>query len=320
MRSESVTSRALALALVILPTVSACERTSGSTPTSPTTTAAPPAPLQTAAPIIRLSGNVDFGDVEVGSDALREFSVCNDGTALLGIWGIVLPEGYWLPWDILGDIGATVSPGGCLPARVFFTPVAFKSYGGTVMIQANQTSGANTFQISGAGSRPPVPRTIFGEGRYLVGIGIAPGRYYSDPTGECGWSRKSTYPPSPGDDIASGQTWFDPGQWVIDVLPSDAVFESEGCGWWGQVPVRVLDSQVIRPGLWAVGAQVSQGRYHANARPGCSWQRLRHFEGTPSGIIESGSTHQSSQVTVSIRSTDVGFVGNEACGPWTRVS
>jgi hypothetical protein len=108
---------------------------------------------------------------------------------------------------------------------------------------------------------------------------------------------------------------------VVDILPSDAVFESyEGCGWWSQVPNRGIDQKLIRPGMWVVRTQVPQGRYRANARPGCSWERLRHFEGTPGGIIESGSTQQSSQVTVSIRSTDVGFHANEACGTWTRVS
>jgi hypothetical protein len=56
------------------------------------------------------------------------------------------------------------------------------------------------------------------------------------------------------------------------------------------------------------------------SRAGCYWQRLKHFEGTPDGIIESGWLEQSADIPVSIRSTDVGFLTSDACGTWTRVS
>jgi hypothetical protein len=65
---------------------------------------------------------VDFGDVELGAEPFREFPVCNDGTSLLAIRAIVLPEGFWLPWDEVWEWeGPTVSPGGCYVARVFHT-------------------------------------------------------------------------------------------------------------------------------------------------------------------------------------------------------
>jgi hypothetical protein len=203
---------------------------------------------------------------------------------------------------------------------VGFSPVAFISYSGTAVVQGNYTGGTGTFQVSGTGSRPLTPRTSFGDGKYLVGIGIVPGRYYSDPSADCGWIRKSTFPPSPGDDIASGGPSFDAEQWIVDILPSDVTFESYYCGTWSQTPATNLDSGVIKPGVWEVRTQIPQGRYRALAGAGCSWQRLRHFEGTPGGVIESGSTPQPGHVAVSIRSTDVGFFASEACGTWTRVS
>jgi hypothetical protein len=317
---------ASALTLAILALVS-CDRGSGHVPTAATPGLGAPPPASPPAPgptrIIRLSGNLDFGDVEVGAyEAFKEFPVCNDGNSRLTITEIAGPAGYWFSYPAYWDYGyEEVHPGACVTFWAYFTPQAVGMHAGTVTLKADQTSGTPTFQVSGSGSRPASPRTVFREGRFLVGIGIAPGRYFSDPDGECYWQRKSTYPAAPGDDIAWATSWFDPGQWVVDILPSDTLFESfEGCGEWSQTPGRGIDPNVIRPGMWLVRDQVPQGHYRADARPGCFWERLRNFEGTPGGVIESGSTNQPQQITVSIRSTDVGFHTNETCGRWTRVS
>ena len=304
-----------AAALVIVAAVSACESERAWTPPpSPTPLTSPQTGAATR--IIRVSESVDFGDVELGSDATKEFPICNDGNSTVTIYEIIGPEPFffYLPayWDYNAE---TIAPGGCKRVTGGFRPPALGSYSGTFQVVGDQTSGMARFVASGTGSRPPSPRTTFGEGRFLVGVGVAPGRYFSDPNGECYWERQTT---SGG--WTTFQTWFDPGQWVVDILPSDEAFASfAGCGWWSPNPVATVESNVITPGVWLVREQVAQGRYRANARPGCSWARLRHFDGTSGGVIES-ATDKSGEITVSIRSTDAGFLANEACGRWTRVS
>jgi hypothetical protein len=70
--------------------------------------------------------------------------------------------------------------------------------------------------------------------------------------------------------------------------------------------------------MWRVGTQIEPGRYGAAAQPGCLWERLRHFQGTPEGIIASGSIESGGNVTVDISTRDEGFHANAACGQWTR--
>jgi len=301
----------LFLSLAICALVS-CDREAPESPIAPTPQALPLATLQTGPTrIIRFGGNIDFGDVEIGSAVWKRFSVCNDGNTSLYISGIVVTGGYWLSFD---DWEGTqiVPAGSCRDGTIAFEPFTLGSYPGTATAMSDSTSGTSTFQISGAGRRPPQPRTSFGEGRYLVGVGIAPGRYYSDPSGECYWTRTSTH----GDAVAWMSSSFDPDQWVVDILPTDALFENYGCGSWSQTPFRVRDSRVIRPGMWDVRAQVPKGRYRADAQAGCFWQRLRSFEGTPDGVIEAGSADRSMPITVSIQKGDAGFYAGAACGRW----
>jgi len=68
------------------------------------------------------------------------------------------------------------------------------------------------------------------------------------------------------------------------------------------------------------GGQILPGRYRANASPGCAWERLQHFDGTPNGIIAAGSVPMAGPVTVEVQSGGVGFMANDACGTWTRLS
>jgi hypothetical protein len=266
-----------------------------------------------------VSESLSFGDVEIGTNGFRELSVCNEGNIGLEINSIRLPEGYWLPYDDIWEVGPpSVSPGSCMLFRILFSPLALRPYNGTAVVNANHASGINTFQISGTGSRPPTPRTSFGEGLYLVGIGIATGRYYSNPDGECAWARLSSY--SVIDAAAMRQTWSGAKQWIIEILPSDAAFQSYDCGIWSQAPTNAPASGFIEPGMWEVRSQVPQGKYRTKAAAGCHWERLSNFEGTPSGVVENGSAEGGGDIVVSIRSTDAGFVANDDCGTWKRVS
>jgi hypothetical protein len=318
------------LVLVLAASIVGCDG-KPRTPTQPSAATSPaPTPVRT----ITLKTNdgrteLDFGDVEPGSQATKTLEVCNDGNAALHVSRIESPAGYssyvYQEWydGPDGDPNAlfSVFPGGCWRAGTTFQPTKSGPYTGIITVIANHTSGTNTIPFRGNGVLPAVPRRVFGEGSFLVGTGIAPGRYYSDPNGWCSWGRYARYnPPEDTDDfIALNEPWFDSGQWIVDILPSDALFRSEnGCGWWDQVPRPVASRTVIQPGMWRGGIQIEPGRFRAAAMPGCYWERLRHFQGTPNAIITSGSIASGGDVTVDIQTGDVGFHANAACGQWTR--
>jgi len=324
------------LVIVLTASIVGCDGKPARTPTQPSA-ATPPSnapvfnPPTSPVRTITLKTNdgrtdLDFGDVEPGGDATKTFEVCNDGNAALHVSRIEGPAGFssgaYQEWydGPDGDPNAllTVSSGHCWEALSTFTPTTSEPYTGIITVIADHTSGTNTIPVRGNGVFPAVPRRVFGEGTFVVGKGIAPGRYYADPNGWCIWNRAG-YPPEDTDSIAHNEPWFDSGQWIVDILPSDALFiNGNGCGWWDQVPRRVASRTVIQPGMWLVGKQMEPGRFRAAAMPGCYWERLRHFQGTPDAIIASGSIASGRDVTVDILAGDAGFHSNAACGPWTR--
>jgi hypothetical protein len=82
--------------LAVLAAVSACEEKPVHSPVAPSTTTSAPGPQQipAATRIIRFSGDIDFGGVELGNMPAKPFSVCNDGNASLAIMSIEVPNGY----------------------------------------------------------------------------------------------------------------------------------------------------------------------------------------------------------------------------------
>jgi hypothetical protein len=67
--------------------------------------------------------------------------------------------------------------------------------------------------------------------------------------------------------------------------------------------------------VWEVNRHIQPGRYQTDARAGCQWQRLRHFQGTPDGVID----HQeqtAGTIVVDIQKSDAGFLTSPDCGVW----
>ncbi len=332
------------LVLVLTASIVGCDGKPSRTPIQPSAATPPsnaapqinPPTLQAPAPVRTITlktkdrrADLDFGDVEPGNHATKTLEVCNDGNSVLNVSRIEGPAGFsssayqewYSPDPGPGDPNALffVAPGDCWEAWSTFQPTTSGPYTGRITVVANHTNGTNTIPIRGNGVFPAVPRRVFGEGAFIVGHGIEPGRYYSDPNGWCSWGRAASYSAEDIDYIALNEPWFDSGQWIVDILPSDALFDSaNGCGWWDQWPRRVASKTVIQPGMWLVGKQIEPGRFRAAAMPGCHWERLRHFQGTPKAIITSGSIASGGNVTVDIQAGDVGFHANAACGPWTR--
>ena len=99
----------------------------------------------TAARIIRLSGDLAFGSVEVGQTAQRTLTVHNDGNSPLTVSGISYPEGFSGSWS------GAVPAGGHQDVTVTFAPTEERSYSGSLMVNSDRTDSIHTKSVSGAG-------------------------------------------------------------------------------------------------------------------------------------------------------------------------
>lgn len=99
----------------------------------------------TPQPTIVLSGNMDFGQVELGKQKTSNLTVANSGTSTLMVKNIQYPEGYSGDW--IGNIPA----GSSQNITVTFNPFQEKYYTGSIIINSNSTIGTNTIAVSGQG-------------------------------------------------------------------------------------------------------------------------------------------------------------------------
>jgi hypothetical protein len=104
--------------------------------------------------VISVSGDLAFGDVQVGTTATRPMTISNIGTSVLTVSGISYPNGFSGAWS--GSIG----PGGSQLVSVTFAPTLATSYTGSITVNSDSTGGMNTINVSGrgvAGSNRPGP-------------------------------------------------------------------------------------------------------------------------------------------------------------------
>ena len=97
--------------------------------------------------------NLAFGNVQVNTVASRVVIIVNDGNTNLDISSIIYPVGFSGNWSgtILAHNQAAIA--------VNFSPTTLGSYGGTMTVKSDATSGSNTLPISGTGVIPPPPST-----------------------------------------------------------------------------------------------------------------------------------------------------------------
>jgi hypothetical protein len=166
---------------------------------------------------------------------------------------------------------------------------------------------------------PVSPRTRFGPGQYRVNTDMPAGLYYSDPGHGCRFQRLRGFGGTSADAITTTQLNFDAGQWVVQLLPTDAGFETDAaCGFWHTTPRRGLESN-ITAGMWAIGTQVTAGTYRAeSAGAGCEWQRVSAFTGSGDARIAGQFVSTAAPQLVTIASTDAGFSSTPECGTWVR--
>ncbi len=92
--------------------------------------------------IIQLTGTLDFGDVFLGEDDQKIFTIASSGTGTIAVSNIVYPTGY---------TGTTKTSGSSLEVTVTFKPVNVVDYNGTITVESDKTSGVNTIAVKGKG-------------------------------------------------------------------------------------------------------------------------------------------------------------------------
>jgi hypothetical protein len=164
---------------------------------------------------------------------------------------------------------------------------------------------------------PPAPEPEgFGNGIWRVGEDIEPGLYYAPARSGCYWARLSGFS-GDLDDIEANEVGSH--RMIVEILTSDAGFESRGCGRWIALEDQLNATAAERPytqidnGFWKVGDEVLPGLYYAPARSSCYWARLSGFSGG-SGAIEANELG-GHRMIVEILATDVGFE-SRGCGKW----
>jgi surface antigen len=99
--------------------------------------------------IISLGGNLAFGSVTVGSSPQSTLTIYNTGNSTMTVSSISYPSGFSGNWS------GTIATGGSQPVTVTFSPTSATSYGGTVTVNSDATSGVNTIAASGTGTAAP---------------------------------------------------------------------------------------------------------------------------------------------------------------------
>jgi hypothetical protein len=100
---------------------------------------------------INVSGNLSFGNVNVGSTAQQSMSITNTSSQPLIVSSINYPTGFSGNWNI-----GTIAPGASQVVEVTFAPTQAVSYFATITVNSNATSGTNTINCSGNGISQPI--------------------------------------------------------------------------------------------------------------------------------------------------------------------
>ena len=204
------------------------------------------------------------------------------------------------------------------------------------------------FVSQGCGTWTPLQQPIaepgepFGDGTYIVGLDIAPGRYRAyratAPDGSlasCDWQRLSewdlarpftrNYGPAPPH--ANGGGGEGMAVLTVDIRESDEGFHSKDCGTWtAELAPAATPGEPFGDGEWIVGLDIAPGRYRAHSpSDSCRWNRLYRFRGHSFVDVDEWGrldviegSHGDDPGEVAIAHYDVGFASRD-CGTWTPV-
>ena len=152
----------------------------------------------------------------------------------------------------------------------------------TTTAETTTTAAATTTTTAATTTTVTVPPTTttlppsFGSGQVRVGTGtgaVIPGRYVAPNVTNCDWQRLKS--PNPPDNVIAQGTVN--GQAIVDILATDAYFNSTGCGTWTGYVAPTQPVTQFGEGQWVVGdpgkGQIVPGTYTTNGADSCTWAR-----------------------------------------------
>lgn len=101
--------------------------------------------------VIALTGNMNFGNVEINTSKISNLTISNSGDSVLQITSINYPTGFTGSMD-----GVNISAGQSVVIPVTFSPTETQPYSGTITVNSDKTSGINTIDVSGVGALPTI--------------------------------------------------------------------------------------------------------------------------------------------------------------------
>ncbi len=134
------------LSLVLCLLATACSKES-----SPTT----PDPPSATTRIIRLGGDLNFGNVSLANSPVRDgaLTVSNDGNETLQVSGLSGPcAGTYL--TVQGSTSFAVAAGGTVSVPFRFAPRVRVDCSGPITVFGNHTAGTNTILVTARGVTP----------------------------------------------------------------------------------------------------------------------------------------------------------------------
>jgi len=95
--------------------------------------------------IISLSGNLNFGEVEIGQTTSSNLIITNTGNSNLNVSSITVPDGFSASYN------GTITPANTVNIEVIFTPTSTNTYDGALIVNSSAASGENSIQVNGIG-------------------------------------------------------------------------------------------------------------------------------------------------------------------------
>ena len=139
-----------------------------------------PAPTPTAVTrIISVTGDLAFGNVNIGASATRTFTISNSGTAALTFASLTATSGTGTAGYTASPTSGTVPAGGSLTVTVQFKPTLAQFYSNVLTVVGDQTSGNAAINVSGTGinnnpifTKSGVGDTVFDMPTYVTRLRI----------------------------------------------------------------------------------------------------------------------------------------------------
>ena len=106
------------------------------------------------ASIISLSGDLNFGEVELGSSITKTLTISNTGNSDFNVSSITNPSGY------SSGFSGTISPDGSEDITITFTPTTEGNYDGLIVVNSDADYGLNEINCYGSGIDNSVTGTL----------------------------------------------------------------------------------------------------------------------------------------------------------------